>query len=135
VVNRSIGVREEEIRILRALRNGRWPRPAPPGMMGLYELETRSERSQMSRYSRDRNQKQRDRSPSRSYWSSSSISIELRPPRRATLAAAFRGCRPLRRAPDNNTRPIRMQAMCLKANLKGLGQESEISLLQWQQQG
>jgi hypothetical protein len=61
-------------------RNGRWPRPAPPGLMGFYELETRSERRLMRKNSRNKSQRQRDRSPSRSYWSSSSSSIEPRRP-------------------------------------------------------
>jgi hypothetical protein len=40
--------------------------------MGLYELETRLERRLMSRDGRNRKQRQRDRSPPRSYWCSSS---------------------------------------------------------------
>jgi hypothetical protein len=57
---------------------GGWPGPAAPGVAGLYELQTLSER------------RRRERSPDRSYWSDSSSSIAPSRPRRARLAGAFR---------------------------------------------
>jgi hypothetical protein len=88
----------------------------------------------MSRDSRNRNQRQRDRSPSRSYWSSSSSSIELRHPEephsQQLSEDIARAVELLTTTPD-----LFGCKQCIEANLKGLEQEPEISLLQWQRHG
>ena len=70
---------------------GGWPRAATPGVVGLYELQMLSDRRRTSRDGRIRNERQREMSPDRSYWSSSSSEREPRRPRTARLAGAFRG--------------------------------------------